>query len=567
MSARQVTYTLSLKDHFSAKTRNAVKSTNNLNRAVNRVQRSLNKLNGATAAIKTASVGINRTSASVAKVGAVAKTSKISVGSLNASLRVTQQRLSAIHAKESLARGMGAIPFAGGGFSRRGSRGRMQAGANIGRGLGSGIGGRIGTGLGMATMGGLGGVAAGGVLGGILFEQKVIESLTNYEYFSASLRTLMQGDIGVAKNLEQKLITFAAETPFGLLQIQDATKRLLAYGFTAKEITPALQRMGDVSSALKIPLGDIAYLYGTTKTQGRVYARDIWQFTNRGVPIIKELTKQFGVNEAKLKEMVSAGEVGFPQIEKAFISMTSEGGVFFEMMKTQSLTVGGRIEKLGDEWEQLAVNIGLQQSGILKSTISWASDMVSSMKEGLVNENWFEGALKDAGIEQFTWYEKLFGMQDVFQKKSVYWQNYAAGMSDKKEGTLHKGILHAVRSFNAFGTKLAKGEITKKAFDLEVAPIRKALKIMRGSRRTHRMKTDGSWNPDADTTGKGGESTSSGLTSVEARQPQIFNIDIEKFGEMTINTKNISESASNVKEQLTQALVEAVNNFQIIAAK
>ena len=35
----------------------------------------------------------------------------------------------------------------------------------------------------------------------------------------------------------------------------------------------------------------IAWLYGTTMTQGRLYAEDLNQFTGRGIPMIRELAR------------------------------------------------------------------------------------------------------------------------------------------------------------------------------------------------------------------------------------------------------------------------------------
>jgi tape measure domain-containing protein len=58
------------------------------------------------------------------------------------------------------------------------------------------------------------------------------------------------------------------------------------------------------------------------------------------------------------------------------------------------------------------------------------------------------------------------------------------------------------------------------------------------------------------------------ITSVEARQPQVFNIDINKLVEkIEITQNNINDSATAIKEAVTKALIEAVNDFQILATK
>ena len=70
--------------------------------------------------------------------------------------------------------------------------------------------------------------------------------------------------------------------------------------------------------------------------------------------------------------MVSAGKIGFKDVEGAFKDMTKEGGQFFNLMDDQSKTVGGRLSNLSDSWEQLKVNIGKSQSGILSGTVTFS---------------------------------------------------------------------------------------------------------------------------------------------------------------------------------------------------
>ena len=260
-----------------------------------------------------------------------------------------------------------------------------------------------------------------GVAGVVRFGNAVLESLKNYEYFSSGLRTLMKGDAQTAKALEAQLISLAKETPFSLVEVQDATKQLLAYGFSAGSVTQNIRMLGDVASGLKIPFSDIAYLYGTLKTQGRAYTKDIMQFTSRGIPVIKELAKQFNVTEDAVMKLVEDGKVGFKEIERAFQSMTGQGGMFFKMMDEQSKTTGGRISMLGDSFEQLKVNIGKSQTGIINLTVEFLDKMTSAIGKSLSMGNYMNEAFKKQGAEQYGTFRELIhnlsaslGLQKVF---------------------------------------------------------------------------------------------------------------------------------------------------------
>ncbi len=196
------------------------------------------------------------------------------------------------------------------------------------------------------------------------FGKAVVESLKNYEYFHASLKTMLHGNENATASLESQLIKLAATTPFELTEVQTATKQLLAYGFKAGEVIETIRTLGDVSAGTGNNIGDVVYLYGTLRTSGRVALTDVNQFANRGIPIWESLAKNMKLTTKEVREFVGQGKVGFKDVEKAFQSMTGAGGQFFGMMDAQSKTVGGQLSNMADSWEQLKVQVGKSQKGI-----------------------------------------------------------------------------------------------------------------------------------------------------------------------------------------------------------
>ena len=138
------------------------------------------------------------------------------------------------------------------------------------------------------------------------------------EYISYYL--VGQGMMGLLNSMEQacgQMGQTAAKTPFDLMGVAEGAKQLMAYGVSADKVNDTLVRLGNIASGLSIPLNDIVYLYGTTMVQGRLYAQDVRQFTGRGIPLVKELAEKYGVTADKINEMVSAGKIGFPEVEEA----------------------------------------------------------------------------------------------------------------------------------------------------------------------------------------------------------------------------------------------------------
>ncbi|MEZ2337693.1 tape measure protein [Mucilaginibacter sp. RCC_168] len=191
--------------------------------------------------------------------------------------------------------------------------------------------------------------------------------------YETILKSKQKGDALFAETAN-----FAATTPFNFTDVAQGTKQLLAYGFQAKDITSTLTTLGNVASGVSAPLGDIVYLYGTLKTQGRAYAQDIRQFTGRGIPIIAELAKQFKVSEDQINKLVEAGRVGFPEVEKAFNSLTGAGGIFYNLMEKQSHTLTGQLSNLQDKFQMMLNTIGESNEGILVGGIEMASKLIEN---------------------------------------------------------------------------------------------------------------------------------------------------------------------------------------------
>lgn len=191
----------------------------------------------------------------------------------------------------------------------------------------------------------------------------------------------MLGSEQKASALMQQMVNTAASTPFDLQGVANGAKQLLAYGLEANKVNGTLVRLGDIAAGLSIPLNDIIYLYGTTMSQGRLYAQDLMQFTGRGIPMIAELAKQFGVSESKVKDLVSEGKVGFPEVQKAIEDLTNEGGKFGGLMEAQSKTLTGQLANLEDNIDMMFNEIGEKSEGAIGGAIELAADMVDHYKE------------------------------------------------------------------------------------------------------------------------------------------------------------------------------------------
>ena len=201
-----------------------------------------------------------------------------------------------------------------------------------------------------------------------------------FQQLEVAFKTML-GSKAEADALMADVVNFAATTPFDLQGVASGAKQLLAYGSAAEDVQGELRMLGDIAAGLSLPLGDMIYLYGTTRAQGRMFTQDLRQFTGRGIPLMKELADQFRVAESEVQGLVSSGQVGFEEMKKALVSMTSEGGKFYNLMEEQSKTITGQISNLEDSIDQMFNEIGKQTEGVISDAIGAAANLVENYEK------------------------------------------------------------------------------------------------------------------------------------------------------------------------------------------
>lgn len=210
--------------------------------------------------------------------------------------------------------------------------------------------------------------------------QNIIKVRGEFQQLEVSFNTML-GSEEKASELMDQLIRTAATTPFDLQGIANGARQLLAYGENVENVNDDLIRLGNIAAGLNQPLNDLVYLYGTTMTQGRLYTQDYNQFVGRGIPLGRELANVLGVAESKVREMVEAGKVGFPEVQKALQNLTNEGGMFYNLMEEQSERVLGCISNIKDSFGMMMNGIGQQSEGIINGSLDAVAFLIDHYEQ------------------------------------------------------------------------------------------------------------------------------------------------------------------------------------------
>ena len=212
------------------------------------------------------------------------------------------------------------------------------------------------------------------------FVGEVVKVHGEFQQLETSFSSFLKSKEEANKLMSQVMKT-ATESPFSVTELATGAKLLLSYGLQAGDVNNTLIQLGNIASGLGIPLERLTSLYGTVISQGSLYANDLEQFTSSGVPMVQGLADMYGVSTEKIKEMVAAGQIGFPEVQKVVGDLTTEGGQFYNMMDEQSNTLTGKINNLKDSWDIMLNKIGESQEGLIGSSVDGIQYLIDNYEQ------------------------------------------------------------------------------------------------------------------------------------------------------------------------------------------
>lgn len=232
------------------------------------------------------------------------------------------------------------------------------------------------------SKGALGVIAGVGVALGALGVASV-KAAGQMEQTRIAFTTLLK-DGEKAKSFLSELEKFAASTPFELPGVLDASKRLLAFGFSAEQVIPILTAVGDSAAALGIGEEGIQRLtlaIGQMQAKGKVSAEEMLQLAEAGVPAWEMLANKIGTDIPTAMDKASKGQISAAEGIQAVISgMNSKFG---GMMEQQSQTINGIMSNIQDSVTQSMVVIGdkIIEAFDIKPKLKGAQDALGEFTE------------------------------------------------------------------------------------------------------------------------------------------------------------------------------------------
>lgn len=213
------------------------------------------------------------------------------------------------------------------------------------------------------------------------FVNQMMQVRGQFQQTEMAFKTMLQSE-EKADALMKQLIRTAAVTPFGVEDVTEGAKQLLAFNVAAEDVNKTLIGLGDVAAGMGLNLKDLVMLYGTTIAKGKMDTMDLYQFLNRGIPIADEIAKVMGLDVTnaikEVQKQIKAGKVTSDVFIQAMQSMTAEGSKFGGLMEAQSKTITGQISNIKDAIEQMFNELGKSQEGVINTGLGVVSTLVEN---------------------------------------------------------------------------------------------------------------------------------------------------------------------------------------------
>lgn len=184
--------------------------------------------------------------------------------------------------------------------------------------------------------------------------------------------TVMTGSADRAASLIKEIADFAARTPFTKLGLSEAGKTLMAFGVESEKVVPTLKMLGDVAGADQNRLNSLALVFGQIHSTGKLMGQDLLQLINQGFNPLTVMAQESGKSVAELKDLMAQGAISADDVTKAFQIATSEGGLFFGNLESQSQTLAGKLSTLKDNLETALQNMAEAFFPLMKQIADFA---------------------------------------------------------------------------------------------------------------------------------------------------------------------------------------------------
>lgn len=222
-----------------------------------------------------------------------------------------------------------------------------------------------------------------GVWGGQQFLRNIIEIGGQLEMQRLSIGAILQNQ-SQANDLFERIKGLAVQSPFGVVELDQMTKQLTAYGFKYNELFDMTKRLADISAATGTGVDRLALALGHVRSEAALSGYTLRQFSMANVPLLQKLSEKLGKTTQEIRKMVRAKEVSYEDVIGVLKDITNEGGMFYNMQEVISSSVKAKFKNVKDAMD---IMYGEMAEGYIGDSLKGVAEALME-----VTRNWKDAA-------------------------------------------------------------------------------------------------------------------------------------------------------------------------------
>lgn len=218
-----------------------------------------------------------------------------------------------------------------------------------------------------------------GVWGGQQFLNNIIQIGGQLEMQRLSIGAILQNQ-AQANDLFNKIKGLATQSPFGVVELDQMTKQLTAYGFKYNELYDMTKRLADISAATGTGVDRLALALGHVRSEAALSGYTLRQFAMGNVPMLQKLSEKLGKSTEEIRKMVRSKQISYDDVVGVLKDLTDEGGMFYNMQEVISQSVKAKFKNVRDAMD---IMYGEMAEGSIGDALKEVADVLMD-----VTRNW-----------------------------------------------------------------------------------------------------------------------------------------------------------------------------------
>lgn len=220
------------------------------------------------------------------------------------------------------------------------------------------------------------------------FINNIIEIGGQLENQRMSIASIL-GDAAQANTLFEQIQSLAVKSPFGVVELDQYTKQLSAFGFQYNELYDMTKRLADISAGAGTDVGRLALALGHVRAEGALTGYTLRQFAMNNIPMLQKLSEMLSTREGRIvstqdiRKRVSQKQIGYEDVISVIKGLTDEGGMFYNMQEAISQSTKSKWKNLKDAMDIMYGKMAESDlvGGGLKDMAGFLTDLTKRWQE------------------------------------------------------------------------------------------------------------------------------------------------------------------------------------------